>query len=58
MLFLCRLIAQTFVLILNLVMHDEIVEQVSTIWPIILILIGSLVIVFVIVEFCKWQELK
>lgn len=53
-----RLIVQTFVFILNLVLYDKIRDQLSTVWPIVLLLIGSVLIVFVIVEFCKWQELK
>ncbi|XP_055296845.1 transmembrane protein 94 isoform X2 [Sitodiplosis mosellana] len=51
-------IVQTIIFALNLLLNRKIVDQLENVWPIVLFLIGSLVIVFVIVEFCKWQELK
>lgn len=53
-----RIIIQTFIFILSLVIYDKIRDQLSIVWPIVLLLIGSLSIVFIIVELCKWQELK
>ncbi|XP_031627987.1 transmembrane protein 94 isoform X2 [Contarinia nasturtii] len=52
------LLFQTFIFALNLLLYEKILEQISIYWPIILFLGGSLIIVFLIVEFCKWQELK
>lgn len=56
--FYSSLIVQTFVLILNLALYEETLQQLTTIWPIVLFLIGSGLVVFVIVEICKWEELK
>lgn len=53
-----RLIFHTLIFVLTLVMYDKIVDQMSTVWPIVLFIFGSVLIVFLIVEFCKWQELK
>lgn len=52
------LIFQTIVLILNLLLYDDIVHQLSTRWPIIVLLFASVVIVFAVTEICKWEELK
>lgn len=53
-----RLIFHTLVFGVNLILYDKIIDQMSAVWPIVLLLFGSVLIVFLIVEFCKWQELK
>lgn len=54
----CRLFIQTLMLTVDLITNHEIIQQLTTRWPIVALLIASALIVFAIAEICKYEELK
>ncbi|KAJ6638088.1 Transmembrane protein [Pseudolycoriella hygida] len=54
----CIILIQLFTFFFNILFDDVIFDNFYKVWPIVLFVFASGVVVFAVTEICKWEELK